>query len=107
MPHVVYIGLKGSIIALDRGTGAVLWSTKLKGGAFVTVHLDRDRVFGATAGELFCVDASTGALLWRNELPGMGLGLVSIATASGSSSCPQVEKKKQDDDAAAVSSASF
>ncbi len=100
MPQVVYIGIKGTIVALDRMTGAILWETKLKGSSFVTVHLDRDRIFGYTYGELFSMYIATGALLWQNKLPGMGMGLISIATVSGSTSVPAVAKQHQDDAAA-------
>ena len=104
---LIYIGIKGAVIAFDRGTGQPLWKAPLKGSDFVTVLLDGDRVLAATKGELFCLDATNGAILWHNDLPGEGWGLVTIATASGSSNTlPLAEHKRQQDQAAASASTS-
>jgi outer membrane protein assembly factor BamB len=91
----VFIGVRGSVVALDRATGQQLWRAFLAGSDFVNVMLDEDRVIAATKGELFCLDATTGKLLWRNKLPGMGWGLIAIATASGSSNASPVVREKQ------------
>ena len=99
----IFIGIHGDVIALDRGTGQQLWKTNLKGGDFVNVLLDNDRVLAATKGEMFCLDAATGQLLWHNELPGAGWGIVTIATASGSSSpMPPIREKQRRDEAASA-----
>jgi outer membrane protein assembly factor BamB len=102
----IFIGIRGGVIALDRGTGQKLWKTELKGADFVNVILDGDRLIAATKGEVFSLDAATGELLWRNELPGEGWGLVTIATGSGSSGAmpPVREKQRRDEDASAVAS---
>ena len=100
----VFLGVHGEVVALDRGTGQQLWSTKL-GGDFVNLMLDHDRIIATTKGKAFCIDAATGQLLWRNDLPGLGLGLVSIATASGSTpSGPSSHKRRQDEAAATAAS---
>jgi len=97
----IFIGIRGSVIALDRGTGQQLWKSELRGKDFVNVILDDDRVIASTKGEVFCLDAATGQLTWRNELPGEGWGLVTIATASGSSnSMPPFREKQRRDEAA-------
>ena len=80
----MFLGVHGEVVALDRATGQEFWHTKLAGGDFVNLLLDQDRIIATTKGKVFCLDVATGQLLWRNDLPGMGLGLVSIATASGS-----------------------
>jgi outer membrane protein assembly factor BamB len=99
----IFIGIHGDVIALDRGTGEQLWKTNLKGGDFVNVLLDGDRVLAATKGEIFCLDAATGQVLWHNELPGAGWGVVTIATASGSSSpLPPIREKQRRDEAAST-----
>jgi outer membrane protein assembly factor BamB len=102
----IFIGIHGNIIALDRTTGQQLWKTALKGTDFVNLMLDNDRVLAATKGEIFCLDAATGQLIWSNDLPGEGRGLVTIATASGSSSPmpPMREKQRQDEAATAAAS---
>jgi outer membrane protein assembly factor BamB len=96
----VFIGVRGSVVALDRATGQQLWKTFLTGSDFTNIMLDEDRVIASTKGELFCVDATTGNILWRNKLPGMGWGLVTIATASGSTSAsPAAREKRRRDEA--------
>jgi outer membrane protein assembly factor BamB len=72
----IFIGIRGDVVALDRGTGRQLWKTDLKGADFVNLLLDNDRVIAATKGEVFCLDAATDQVLWHNELPGSGWGLV-------------------------------
>jgi outer membrane protein assembly factor BamB len=94
----VFLGVHGEVVALDRATGQELWHTKLTGGDFVNLLLDQDRIIATTKGKVFCIDPATGRLLWRNDLPGLGLGLVSIATASGSTpSGPPSQKRRQDE----------
>ena len=78
-PKLIYAGIKGSVIALDRETGIQVWAVKLKGIDFVSVALLGRNVVAATSGEVFCMDAQTGKLLWHNPLKGFGLGLVSMA----------------------------
>ena len=99
----IFLGVHGEVIALDRTTGQEVWHAKLTGGDFVNLLLDKDRLIATTKGKVFCLDVATGQLLWRNDLPGMGLGLASIATASGSTpSGPPSEKRRQDAAAAAT-----
>jgi outer membrane protein assembly factor BamB len=97
----IFIGIKGSVIAIDRATGQSLWETPLKGSDFVNVILDEDRVLAATKGELFCLDAVTGKLLWNNKLPGLGQGIITIATSSGSTAMGPLRKRQQDQEDAA------
>jgi outer membrane protein assembly factor BamB len=98
----IFVGIRGGVVALDRGTGQQLWKARLKGADFVNIVLDNDCVIAATKGEVFCLDAATGHLLWHNELPGEGWGLVTIATASGSSIMPPLQEKKRQDAAAST-----
>ncbi len=101
----IFIGIRGGVAALDRDTGQQLWKARLKGADFVNVMLDNDRVIAATKGEVFCLDAASGQVLWHSELPGQGWGLVTIATASGSStSVPSFPEKRRRDETAAAAS---
>jgi outer membrane protein assembly factor BamB len=80
---IVYVGLKSSVIALDRRTGAEVWRTTLKGSVgrsstFVTLHRDGDILFAGVGGELFALDPKNGTLLWHNPLKGFGFGVLSI-----------------------------
>jgi outer membrane protein assembly factor BamB len=98
---VLYIGIKGAVLALDRATGAEVWISELKGSDFVNVAIVDGDVYAATKGELFCLDAATGATRWHNPLRGYGWGLISIATAGGQTVLLR-EKQRQDEDAAAA-----
>ena len=102
----IFIGIHGDVIALDRVTGQEIWKASLKGGDFVSLLVDDDRVVAATKGEVYCLDATTGKPLWRNDLPGEGWGIATIATVSGSTSAMPgpAAKKRQDDEAAGAAS---
>ena len=102
-PEVIFIGIKGSVVALDRAKGAMVWQTPLKGSDFVTVTLDEGELYAATRGRLYRLDPVTGAVLWENDLPGFGLGIVSIA---GAPTAAAAEKKRRDDAAGAAGAAS-
>jgi outer membrane protein assembly factor BamB len=97
---LVYIGIFGEVVALDRVTGEEVWRTNLKGADFVTVVLDGGDLFAATKGELFCLDPATGKERWRNRLKRLGRGLVSISPGSGQQVVSASEKQRRDQDAA-------
>jgi outer membrane protein assembly factor BamB len=88
------IGLKGTVVAVDRQSGETVWSTHLKGSNFVTVAVEDGAVFAATGGRLYRLDPSTGDVLWSNDLPGLGFGIVSIAGESASAIAEY--KRRQD-----------
>ena len=92
--NAIFIGIKGSVVAVDRGTGDTMWSTHLKGSQFVTVSVDEGNVFAGTSGHLFCLDPSTGYVRWTNELKGFGFGLVSIAGADSSALFGEYKRRR-------------
>jgi outer membrane protein assembly factor BamB len=100
--HLVFIGVRGSVIALDRSTGEQVWHTRLKGGGFVNLVLDHRDLLATTKGEVFCLDPATGHIQWNNPLSGMGFGLVTIASSDGSSTAT-IQAQKLRDEAAEVS----
>jgi outer membrane protein assembly factor BamB len=81
---LIFVGIKGSVIALTRAGGEVVWEIHLKGMGFVHLVRDGDHLYAATKGEIFCLDAATGAGVWNNPLKGYGYGLASIAARNGS-----------------------
>ena len=85
---LLYVGIKGSVVALDRETGAERWRTKLKGMTFVSLHRDDRHLYGATGGEMFCLDPATGSILWHNKLKGLGFGLVTMLSDGARSAGP-------------------
>lgn len=105
---VVLLGIKGSVIALDRRTGQEAWRTKLKGSGFVNLAIDPQYIYATTYGEIFCLDASNGRLLWNNPLKGLGYGLATIAghTITAATPISTLAQKMHDVQAAAASSAS-
>ena len=105
--HVLFVGIKGSVLALDRATGTIIWKTPLAGADFVNVAIGGDDIFAATKGELFCLDSSTGEVRWHNRLKGLGLGLVTIAVPGGTpDQVSAIRRKRQRDEAAAAAAAS-
>ncbi len=107
--ELVFVGIKGSVVALNRSTGEQTWVTHLKGSSFVNVVLDAGRILATTYGEIFCLDPRSGQVMWHNRLTGFGLGLATIATESapqGNATGVMAEKRRQDEEAAAAVAAS-
>jgi putative pyrroloquinoline-quinone binding quinoprotein len=99
----IFVGIKGTVVAIDRSTGKTLWKTDLKGADFVNVTLQDGDLLAACRGRLYRLDPATGAVQWCNQLPGLGYGIMSIA--GGSQTAAVVEKKRRDQQAAAAASA--
>jgi outer membrane protein assembly factor BamB len=106
---VIYLGVKGSVVAVNSATGQPVWETALKGNDFVNVVLDGDNLFAATRGEIFCLDPQSGGIRWHNPLKGYGWGLITIAGDGIPQNVTAItaEKRRRDQQqAAAASSAS-
>jgi hypothetical protein len=101
---LLFIGIKGTVLALDRATGRQVWITKLKGGDFVNVAMEDGDLYATNKGEIFCLDPATGQIRWRNPLKGFGWGLISIASA-GSGQAVLIRAKQAEDEAAAAGAA--
>jgi outer membrane protein assembly factor BamB len=103
----VFIGIKGSVVALNRATGQQVWATHLKGSDFVNVLLEDGAVLASCCGEFFCLDPLTGDALWHNPLKGFGTGLATIATEHnpGTGNAPVLAEKHRRDAAAASAAA--
>ena len=103
---LVFLGIRGSVVALEKNSGARAWEVKLKGSSFVTLLVDGNRILAGAQGEVFCLDAATGKTLWHDGLSGYGLGLMSIATQNGSSNAAaaarQADEQQQASSAAMV-----
>ncbi len=103
-PDLVFIGIRGSVLALDRGTGRQAWATRLKGLDFVNLVIEDGTLLATCSGEVFCLDAFAGKVLWHNPLKGYGRGLAAIATASnpGSPSAQALAATRRAEEAAAA-----
>jgi outer membrane protein assembly factor BamB len=106
--ELVFIGIKGSVVALNRATGQQIWATNLKGSDFVNVVVQDGKVLASCYGEIFSLDPPTGNVLWHNPLKGFGRGLATIAAEQhqGSGNAPVLaEKRRRDEQAAAAAMA--
>jgi outer membrane protein assembly factor BamB len=105
---LIFIGIKGSVVALNRCTGQQVWATHLKGSDFVNVVVDNGAILASCRGEVFCLDPHTGDARWHNPLKGFGWGLATIATedcSRGGSAPAMAEKHRRDEQAAASGAA--
>lgn len=78
---LIFIGIKGSVNALNRATGEQVWTTHLKGWSFVNLEFHDNKLYAMCDGEIFCLDPLTGDGLWHNPLRGFGTGLATLALA--------------------------
>jgi len=81
-PELLYVGVRGCVVAYDQSTGQQVWSTPLNGSLFVNLILEGEKLFAHTKGELFALDARTGRVLWRDGLKGFGYGLATLVSRS-------------------------
>lgn len=82
---VAYVG--GAVHALDPLTGKSIWHKKLPKAyktSIGTVLIDGDIVLAGVGGRVYCLELASGRLLWTNEMPGLGLGMVAVATPATS-----------------------
>ena len=102
---LVFIGIKGSVVALNHFTGQQAWATRLKGSDFVNVVLGDEVVLASCCGEIFCLDPLTGDARWHNRLKGFGTGLATIAMEQNreGGAPPVMAEKRRGDEAAAAS----
>jgi len=102
---LVFIGIRGSVIALNRATGEQVWATRLKGSDFVNVVVEDEAILASCAGEVFCLEPLTGTALWHNPLKGLGTGLATLASVhnvGGGNTAVLAEKRRRDEQAAAA-----
>ncbi len=92
--ELVFVGLNGYALALDRRTGDLVWKNSDMHSGYVTLLLDGDRLIVSTNGYIYALDPLTGKTLWHNPLKGFGQGaptaLVSVRGQASASLLPQV-----------------
>ena len=85
MADLVYVGFNSRVVAIDRYTGETVWDWKSpEGSGFVSVLVDVDRLIVSVMGYMYCLDPLFGQEVWRNPLRGMGTGVATLASVSGS-----------------------
>jgi len=90
-PSLLYIGIRDTVIALNRESGNEVWRAQLRSSDFVNVLWDGDALFAANRGEVWRLDPTSGGVLWHNELKGLGRGLLSLASSRAASAGGDVE----------------
>jgi outer membrane protein assembly factor BamB len=85
--QLVFVGLNGYAVALDRDTGKIVWSNNELKSGYVTLLLDGDRLVVSTNGYIFCLYPLTGRMIWINRMSGYGSGSpTSLISVRGQSS---------------------
>ncbi|HXJ93157.1 MAG TPA: PQQ-binding-like beta-propeller repeat protein [Terriglobia bacterium] len=92
---LVFLGVKGTVIALDKSNGSEVWRARLAGSDFVNLVVEDGSVYATTRGQVFCLSATSGEIRWNNPLKGMGLGLVTIASAAGQDALAEKVRRDQ------------
>ena len=91
--QLIFVGLNGYALALDRDTGAIVWSNSEMKSGYVTLLLDFDRLIVSTNGYIYCLDPLTGKILWNNPLKGFGMAApTSLISVRGQSSQTVIEQ---------------
>ena len=95
--QLVFVGLNGYAVALDRDTGEIVWSNNELKSGYVTLLLDGDRLIVSTNGYLFCLDPLTGQTLWHNPMSGYGSGApTALVSVRGQSSQTEVQQAAEE-----------
>jgi outer membrane protein assembly factor BamB len=91
--QLIFVGLNGYALALNRDTGELVWSNSEMKSGYVTLLLDFDRLIVSTNGYIYCLDPLTGQILWHNPLKGYGVGApTSLISVRGQSSQTVIEQ---------------
>ncbi len=103
--QLIFVGLNGYALALDRDTGEIVWSNGEMKSGYVTFLLDFDRLIVSTNGYIYCLDPLTGKIQWHNPLKGYGVGApTSLVSVRGQSSQTVIEQAAAAAAAAAAAS---
>jgi outer membrane protein assembly factor BamB len=96
--QLIFVGLNGYALALDRDTGQIVWSNGQMKSGYVSLLLDGDRLIVSTNGYMYCLDPLTGKILWYNPLTGYGAGAPThLISVRGQSSQTQVQQAAADE----------
>lgn len=84
--QLVFVGLNGYVVALDRENGEIVWSNDQMKSGYVTILVDDDRLIISTNGYIYCLNPLTGDILWHNPMKGYGMATpASLASVRGQS----------------------
>ena len=98
--RLIFVGLNGYAVALDRDTGEVVWSNDQMHSGYVTLLLDGDRLVVSTGGYIYCLDPLTGTILWHNPMSGYGAKAPTALVSARGQAAPVVLQQAAESDAA-------
>src|SRR5664279_2766952 len=81
--QLIFVGLNGYALALDRDNGEIVWSNDQMKSGYVSLLLDGDRLIVSTNGYMYCLDPLTGDIRWHNPLRGYGGAPTAIVSVRG------------------------
>lgn len=91
--QLIFVGLNGYALALDRDSGEIIWSNNEMRSGYVTLLLDGDRLIVSTNGYIYCLDPLTGRIRWHNPLKGYGSGApTALISSRGQTSQTVIEQ---------------
>jgi outer membrane protein assembly factor BamB len=106
--QLIFVGLNGYAVALDRDTGEIVWSNNEMKSGYVTLLLDGDRLIVSTNGYIYCLDPLTGKIVWNNPMRGYGVGTpTSLLSTRGQSGQTIIQQAAEATAAAARSSTAY
>jgi outer membrane protein assembly factor BamB len=80
---LIFVGLNGYALALNRMTGEEVWRNNQLNSGFTTLLLDGDRLIVSTNGYLYCLNPLNGEMIWENALSGLGTGITDLTSTRG------------------------
>jgi outer membrane protein assembly factor BamB len=87
LDDLVFVGFNRRVVALDRYSGEIRWDWKAsKGGGYVSILIDGDRLIVNCQGYTWCLDPLSGDEVWFQPLKGFGMGIAGLASLRGGSS---------------------
>jgi outer membrane protein assembly factor BamB len=100
---LIFVGLNGYALALERKTGELVWSNNQMHSGYVSLLLDGDRLIVSTNGYIYCLDPLTGEILWHNPLKGYGVGApTALASVRGQSAAHLTQQAADEEMTAAA-----
>ena len=96
--QLIFVGLNGYALALDRDTGEIVWYNSDMKSGYVTLLLEGDRLIVSTNGYIYCLDPLTGKALWHNPLTGYGMGApTSLVSVRGQNTGVLIQQSAADE----------
>ena len=105
MCEVAYMGVKGTVVAVDVATGKERWRTYVRSSTITNVAPCDKVVLVYAKGHLFGLDKENGRILWENQLEGLGYGYGIIGVEGGQSAAATSAAAQQQQAAAASGAA--